>query len=220
MQPSVLINRTTRGRVCSALTLLACTFIAPADAAPQKQQMQFQGVAARIDAFWIDGCRMTILGVFGSQQTSHDTATGRVTSDFVSFFASTFDPCIGAGTSVSGFADGAAAAITGNVQKGVRITAQVAGTSTDPLGVQTPVTGTIDVTLTPTGQPSLRHSQGTSGYRGFFQSMRFVGTSVDAATTGSVLIGGTDFLALAAGAGADISSFIGSTNSGMLTIIK
>jgi hypothetical protein len=52
-----------------------------------------------------------------------------------------------------------------------------------------PMSGTVDITLTPTEQPILTHSQGAWAGLGVFQRSRAVGLRADATVSGSIVVG-------------------------------
>jgi hypothetical protein len=207
-------------RITIVMVLAATTFATHADASPpQKQTFQMRGLGVFMTSFFlIDNCQ-GVNFVFNAAESVTRTGPGGGTgTSSINLFADLTNQCTNAEAflNVSG-----EAVITGTVSTQVRVTGQVAGTEFDfSTGTSTPVSGTVDVVLTPTDNPENTHSESTFGSRFYFQRIHSVGLSAPATPTGSIVVGGTDYLAAAMGSGFDIYTTVNRFNSGDMIITK
>lgn len=207
-------------RATIVVVLAATTFAMYADgSAPQKQTFQIRGLGVFMTSFFlIDNCQ-GVNFVFNAAESVTKSGPGKGTdTSSISLFADLTNQCTNseAFLNVSG-----QAIITGNVSTQVRVTGQVSGTEYDfSTGTSTPVSGTVDMILTPTDHAENTHSESTYGSRSYFQRIHSVGLSAPATPTGSIVVDGTDYLGAAIASGFDIYTTVNSMNSGNMIITK
>lgn len=203
-----------------AAALTGSVFAGCAKAAPQKTHFDMRGLAGFLeseDFFVSDVCSVTVYTASENQNVTHDVPGGRITSDFVRFQVQHVNFCTGQ----SSFLDvGGETSLTGNFQKGIHATASLSGMAWVDDGPPTVVTGTFDLTFTPTGKPERFRSSNFVSFGGTMQHFRSVGDDVSASVSGSLVVNGTDYLAVALAPGNAVFAGIENSNSSTLDIVK
>jgi len=196
-------------RGMSLLILAVATLVATTSAQaapPQKSVFSFRGLNGQANWFDVTGCQLASVQVIGNQNVAHSTGGKPVTTDMVTVIYTIFNFCTGEFRIGSGSGD---ASISGSLRS-------MTITGTIPINdlTQGPLTATVNVTLTASGEVTRGVNNFHTNGGGTTIAVRSVGATAEATPSGSVVVGGVDLVA-----GLTTSdSAISETNGGSVTI--
>jgi hypothetical protein len=201
-------------------TVLAALLTNALYAGQQKTQYRLRGLAGSASSSFIilDNCRALQFSLSGFEHASREQPGAPTETTVANASIYLANQCTFVETFIS---VGGVPVITGNVHTGIRISGQVSGFQVEsPNYIQVPVSGSIDVVLTPTDSAIHTRFHHTMGTRFGFERYHGVGFFAPAAASGKLIVGTTDYLAIAAAEAAELFSNVNSTNEGYMQLVK